>query len=125
MNNKFGNKLRILRKKEKLTQPELAINLCVSKGIISFWENNINEPKASYIKTMAEFFNVSADYLIGVTNINKQQIIKKTEINKIYDKLNRPHKNMLIGIAEDMLRAEGTDPEQISESKITEIEYLN
>ena len=38
----------------------------VSNGIISIWENNINEPKATYIKHLAIVLDVSADYLLGL-----------------------------------------------------------
>ena len=49
----IGSIIKELRKEKGLTQPELANLLGVSKGIISLWENDINEPKASYIKKMA------------------------------------------------------------------------
>lgn len=62
----FANKLRILREENNLTQPQLAKILGVSKGIVSFWENDINEPKATYIKLIASYFNVSTDYLLGL-----------------------------------------------------------
>jgi len=34
----------------------------------SFWEQEVNEPKASYIKKLAECFGVSVDYLLGITD---------------------------------------------------------
>ncbi len=49
-----------------MSQPKLAEILGVSKAVISFWENGINEPKARYIKALALLFNVSADYLLGI-----------------------------------------------------------
>lgn len=62
----LGEKIKSLRLEKELTQVELAQALGVSKGIISIWENNINEPKATYIKRLALFFGVSADYLLGI-----------------------------------------------------------
>ena len=62
----LGEKIKSLRLERGLTQTALACELGVSKGIISIWEHNINEPKASYIKRLALFFEVSADYLLGV-----------------------------------------------------------
>jgi transcriptional regulator with XRE-family HTH domain len=41
-----------------------AIN--TSQRNVSRWENGENEPTLSYISQLAEFFNVSADYLIGL-----------------------------------------------------------
>ena len=45
---------------------QLAIKLNTTDAAISNWENGINEPKISYLKSIAEFFDVSADYLIGL-----------------------------------------------------------
>ena len=64
----LGEKIKSLRLEKDLTQTELAQELGVSKGIISIWENNINEPKATYIQRIALFFGVSADYLLGITD---------------------------------------------------------
>ena len=64
--NNLGEKIRNKRKELGLSQPELAKILNVSNGIISQWENNIYEPKASYLKLLAETLNVSTDYLLGL-----------------------------------------------------------
>lgn len=63
----FGEILRDLRVSKNLTQPQLAELVGVSKGMISFWENNVNEPKLSNIKTLCLIFDVSADYLLGLS----------------------------------------------------------
>ena len=44
---------------------ELAKELGVSNGMISNWENDVNEPGLSHIKNIAIFFDVSADYIVG------------------------------------------------------------
>ena len=62
----LGQTIKQLRIAQKITQPQLAKLIDVSNGIISIWENDINEPKASYIKKLALVFNVSADYLLGL-----------------------------------------------------------
>ena len=62
----FGEKIKELRKERGLTQPALAKELDVSNGMISNWENNINEPGLTHIKNIATFFNVSADYIVGI-----------------------------------------------------------
>ena len=63
---KLGEKIKQLRIDKRLSQPQLAKKLGVSNGIISIWENNINEPKASHIKNIAIFFDVTTDYLLGL-----------------------------------------------------------
>jgi len=62
----LGAKIKTLRIAAGYTQPQLAEKVGVSKAVISFWENSVNEPKASYIKMLAKIFNVSADYLLGL-----------------------------------------------------------
>lgn len=66
----LGETIKALRLEKGLTQPQLAQLIGVSNGIISIWENNVNEPKASYIKKLAETLNVSADYLLNIENNN-------------------------------------------------------
>ena len=62
----LGETIKSLRIEKGLTQPQLAELIGVSKGMISIWENNINEPKASYVKALASVLEVSSDYLLGL-----------------------------------------------------------
>ena len=62
--NYFAYNLKILKKEKDLTQPQLAKELNVSKGMISFWENEVCEPTASNIITVAKFFDISIDDLL-------------------------------------------------------------
>jgi len=64
--NDLGARIKTLRIEAGYTQPQLAEKIGVSKAVISFWENGVNEPKAGYIKLLAKCFNVSTDYLLGV-----------------------------------------------------------
>ena len=68
MENTFAKRLFELRKELNLTQASLAKKLGVSQKAIDFWEKGINEPKASHIIVLANFFNVSTDYLLGLEN---------------------------------------------------------
>ncbi len=56
-----------LRSEANLSQATLAKEIGVTQKAIDFWEKGINEPKATYIARLAEYFNVSADYLLGLT----------------------------------------------------------
>ncbi len=64
--NIFAQRLRELRQEKKLSMKQLAKELNTTDAAISNWENGINEPKISYVVAMAKFFNVSADYLLGL-----------------------------------------------------------
>ncbi len=64
----LGKRIKESRLAKKFTQPQLAKAIGVSNGIISIWENDINEPKASLLKSLCEVLEVSADYLLGLEN---------------------------------------------------------
>lgn len=62
----FGERLKELRIEKGLTQKTLAEKLGYNQSMICFWEKKINEPTESAIRKAALFFEVSADYLIGL-----------------------------------------------------------
>ncbi len=64
----LGERIKYLRLERGYSQPQLALLLGVSNAVISFWENDVNEPKASYIKALAQILSVSADYLLGLND---------------------------------------------------------
>lgn len=64
----LGDRIKKLRIEAGLTQPDLAKLVGVTNGVISFWENNVNEPKASYLRKLAEIFSVTADYLLELSD---------------------------------------------------------
>ena len=59
----LGKRLKECRLAKNLTQPQLAKAIGVSNGIISIWENDINEPKASLLKKLCIVFLVSVNCL--------------------------------------------------------------
>ena len=64
--SKFGEILKNLRIEKGLTQGELAKTLGCSQSMLTRWENGECEPTSPYIIAMAEYFSVSADYLLGI-----------------------------------------------------------
>lgn len=57
-----------LRKERGLSQATVAKDLGVSLGIVCYWETNKSDPTASNIAKVARYFNVSADYLLGLSD---------------------------------------------------------
>ncbi len=55
-----------MRQEKGLSMKQLAKKLDTTDAAISNWENEINEPKISYLKAIAQYFGVSADYLLGI-----------------------------------------------------------
>lgn len=64
----FADRLKFLRSERGIGQNLLAKELELSNASISYWETCKQEPTAEAIYKLAKFFNVSADYLLGVTN---------------------------------------------------------
>lgn len=64
----FGDTLFQLRTERGIYQKQLAEYLTVSIGTISNYENGVHCPDLNTLCRIAEYFNVSADYLLGLTN---------------------------------------------------------
>lgn len=73
---KFGKRLAILRLDRELTMDmmvqdiNIRFDVKLDKGLISRWERQQVEPTLPYARIIAEYFNVSLDYLIGTTDIS-------------------------------------------------------
>lgn len=61
----FAKRLKELLEEKEITKYKFAKEINVNKQTVSFWLDGINEPKISYLKIIADYFNVSSDYLIG------------------------------------------------------------
>lgn len=70
----FGERIKDLRIDKGLTLDLLVydlknrFNIEINKGLISKWENGINEPSLYYASILAQYYDVSLDYLIGLTD---------------------------------------------------------
>ena len=60
----FGEKVRQLRKRKKITQEQLAELIGTHESHIGRYEKDISSPTAPIIRNIAEVLNVSADYLL-------------------------------------------------------------
>ncbi|EGO5193104.1 helix-turn-helix domain-containing protein [Enterococcus faecalis] len=77
----FSDKLKQLRTKKGIKQSELAEILHLRQSSISDYENNRSTPNPETIKKIAEYFNVSANYLLDIPDKNDTKLdstIKET-----------------------------------------------
>lgn len=58
-------RLEDLREERGLTQNEIAEAIGTSRTNIGRWEKGLNEPSYTFVVKLANFFNVTVDYLIG------------------------------------------------------------
>lgn len=63
-----GERLKKLRKEKKLTQTELGSRINVTKVSISGYESGNRSPDTDTLQRLADFFEVSTDYLLGRTD---------------------------------------------------------
>ena len=57
--------LKRCRKLRKVTQKQAAVAADVSESMYQFYEYGRNEPTASVLIALADYFDVSLDYLVG------------------------------------------------------------
>ena len=99
----FKEQLTKLRKRNNITQIELANLMNVKQYVISSWETGRSEPNISQIIKLSDIFKISTDYLLDrhiiITN-------SENEFNKVIENINKDIKDdftkNLIEIFEDI-----------------------
>lgn len=66
---KFNDRLRALRQDSDLTQEELSKAIHVERKTLSNYETTYREPPLDTVIKIARYFEVSTDYLLGLTDI--------------------------------------------------------
>jgi len=61
----FAERILELRKEKGISQAMLAKQLQVSYAVICYWETDRSEPTAPNLVKIADYFDVSVDYLLG------------------------------------------------------------
>lgn len=61
----FSIRLKELRKERRMTQKQLAEAIGTTDDCVYFWEKNRSEPSIAEIVRLADYFDVSTDYLLG------------------------------------------------------------
>lgn len=64
----FGERLKLLRKKKKLSQQALSDRIGLNRATYARYETNDNQPDYDTLQKLADFFDVKIDYLLGRTN---------------------------------------------------------
>ena len=64
----YGERLKFLRKERKIPQKDLAELLGISIRGYQFYESENNEPNIAELVTLADFYGVTIDFLVGRTD---------------------------------------------------------
>lgn len=62
-------RLKALREKAKVKQEDLANSIHTSRGTYSMYENGRRQPPYEVLVNLADYYNVSVDYLLGLTDL--------------------------------------------------------
>lgn len=68
----LGQRLTFLRKEKGLSQAELAWRLNMGQSTIAMYERDRRSPDNKTLERLAGFFNVSVDYLLGLTDVRER-----------------------------------------------------
>ncbi len=70
--NSFGDNLKKLRKERGISQKKLALDLEIAQSTVANYEKNNRFPKEDIILSLADYFKVSVDYLMG-RNLDRRE----------------------------------------------------
>lgn len=115
--NNIGSTIAVLRKKNSMTQEELAVKIGVSAQSVSKWENGTNMPDITLLPVIAETFDISIDFLFGRETVKTLSPIKRTEIAE------KAYEDVLLTIARAFIDCE-TSEEKLLSGVIETKEYL-
>lgn len=91
----FGENLRSLIEERDMTQKELAIQLNIAPSTIGSYVQNTREPEFSTLKLLANYFDVSIDYLLDHFT-GKTADCQEAELLRIFRSLSDSQKAICI-----------------------------
>lgn len=92
----LAERIKVLRTEKDLTQEEFGKIFGIVKSTVSLYEGNKSTPDDEIKKKMAEYFNVTLDYLMGTSNVrNPYNInIKQDDTPTLPDEFATPEEAM-------------------------------
>lgn len=82
------SRIKELRKKRGLMQQRLASELGITQQMLSKYERDVTLIKVDVLKKIAKYFNVTTDYLLGVSDVKRdlqRQMIMNETLDEYYD----------------------------------------
>ena len=80
MSSDFSRSLTLLRKEKGISQRSVAKDLGISQALLSHYENGIREPGLNFVTRACDYYNVSADFMLGRTLSRDGAIIVSEEL---------------------------------------------
>ncbi len=107
-NNVLHQRLKELREESGMTQDDLAAKIGKSQNVVSNIERGLSKVTDDYIAKFAEIFNVTPDFLFGLTDAKRRSytsFLNADEHDLIdgFRKMNKSQKRILLGKMEELL----------------------
>lgn len=104
----FANRLLQLRTQKELTQSEVSKCLGIPLTTYANYENNKREPDSQTLIKIADFFNVSLDWLVkGIDSDTETLVNGDPELTEYLETLkNRPELKMMFSLTKDASKAD-------------------
>lgn len=84
----MDSRIKQLRESRGLIQEILAAELGITQQMLSKYERDVNIIKIDVLKRIAEYFNVTTDYLLGISDVKRDlegQLRMTRTLDKYYD----------------------------------------
>ena len=115
------NRLKLLREEKKLTQGDIAKMLNITTAAYSYYENEKRDMTPDTILKLAEYFDVSTDYLLCKSDIRNPDKIDESKLNVAfesgYDGLNETNKTLINNIISKLKIQQDAEDKNIKENK--------
>lgn len=139
----FEVRLKELRERKGLTQEDLAQKLNLTQSTIAYYEGGKKLPTVDTLISLAKFFHVSTDFLLGLCNFQKSpeaavqgdlsessnyKLISLTgeyrKLIRYYEKLNNENREFIIGKMIELYKEQPVDDEITRELERYRLELL-
>ena len=95
----FNRIIKLLRKERGITQKQAAEDLGVSQALLSHYEKGIRECGLDFVVQVADYYNVSCDYLLGRSAERNGMMLSAEDLsnslNVLYAKIGQCHSKAL------------------------------
>ena len=102
----FLEKLTMLMAEKKVSRKTLSTELQIGKNQIKYWEDKGTLPDGSTLIKIARYFDVSVDYLLGLSIDLSMPEMEKSDVVSLYQQLDAFDQGRVLGIMVEMLKAE-------------------
>ncbi|MBQ8199217.1 MAG: helix-turn-helix transcriptional regulator [Lachnospiraceae bacterium] len=105
----FGERLKNLMEEKDVTQKEVSQNLNIAISTFNGYANDYREPDFSTLASLAKYFGVTIDYLLGVTDerISYDDTEDQDQLNTLihyYSNMNKTTRSLLLEEAKLLLK---------------------